>query len=137
MTAQIPLVDYLALGDEPHLVPTSARAAGPGSSTAATPARRASATRHVDASPPRASCRRSRSSRSPPRASPSRSWPASSTATARASAATSSTTEPDPEHVTLGMKVKLATYVVGTDDDGTEAVGFGFEPHLRGEQPMA
>jgi uncharacterized OB-fold protein len=37
-------------------------------------------------------------------------------------------TEPDPEHVSLGMKVKLATYVVGTDDDGTEAIGFGFEP---------
>jgi len=37
-------------------------------------------------------------------------------------------TEPDPEHVKLGMKVKLATYVVGTDDEGTEAVGFGFEP---------
>ena len=26
------------------------------------------------------------------------------------------------------MKVKLATYLVGTDDDGTEAIGFGFEP---------
>jgi uncharacterized OB-fold protein len=37
-------------------------------------------------------------------------------------------TEPDPEHVSLGMKVKLATYVVGTDDNGTEAIGFGFEP---------
>jgi uncharacterized OB-fold protein len=37
-------------------------------------------------------------------------------------------TEPDPDHVSLGMKVKLATYVVGTDDDGTEAIGFGFEP---------
>jgi uncharacterized OB-fold protein len=37
-------------------------------------------------------------------------------------------TEPDPDHVKLGMKVKLATYVVGTDDDGTEAIGFGFEP---------
>ena len=36
--------------------------------------------------------------------------------------------DPDPEHVALGMKVKLATYVVGTDDDGTEAIGFGFEP---------
>ena len=36
--------------------------------------------------------------------------------------------EPDPEHVTLGMKVALATYVVGTDTQGTEAVGFGFEP---------
>lgn len=37
-------------------------------------------------------------------------------------------TEPDADHVKLGMKVKLATYVVGTDDNGTEAIGFGFEP---------
>jgi uncharacterized protein len=37
-------------------------------------------------------------------------------------------TEPDPEHVHLGMKVRLATYPVGTDDEGTEAIGFGFEP---------
>ncbi len=36
--------------------------------------------------------------------------------------------DPDPEHVTLGMKVRLATEVIGTDDAGTEAVGFGFEP---------
>jgi uncharacterized OB-fold protein len=36
--------------------------------------------------------------------------------------------EPDPEHVTLGMKVKLATFPIGTDAEGTEAIGFGFEP---------
>ena len=36
--------------------------------------------------------------------------------------------EPDPEHVTLGMKVRLATTPIGTDDDGTEAISFGFEP---------
>ena len=36
--------------------------------------------------------------------------------------------EPDPEHVTLGMKVRLATEVIGTDENGTEAIGFGFEP---------
>ncbi|HKN40602.1 MAG TPA: OB-fold domain-containing protein [Acidimicrobiia bacterium] len=36
--------------------------------------------------------------------------------------------EPDPEHVSLGMKVRLATYPLGTDSAGTEAVGFGFEP---------
>jgi uncharacterized OB-fold protein len=35
---------------------------------------------------------------------------------------------PDPEHVHSGMKVRLATYVLGTDDEGTEAIGFGFEP---------
>jgi uncharacterized OB-fold protein len=37
-------------------------------------------------------------------------------------------TDPDPEHVHLGMKVKLATYSIGSDDNGAEAVGFGFEP---------
>jgi uncharacterized OB-fold protein len=37
-------------------------------------------------------------------------------------------TEPDPEHVKLGMKVRLTTVPVGTDSAGTEAVGFGFEP---------
>jgi uncharacterized OB-fold protein len=36
--------------------------------------------------------------------------------------------EPDPEHVHLGMKVQLVTTSVGTDSAGTEAIGFGFEP---------
>ena len=35
---------------------------------------------------------------------------------------------PDPEHVSLGMKVKLTTYPIGTDDEGTEAIAFGYEP---------
>ena len=36
--------------------------------------------------------------------------------------------EPDPEHVHTGMKLRLALTSVGTDNEGTEAVGFGFEP---------
>jgi uncharacterized OB-fold protein len=36
--------------------------------------------------------------------------------------------EPDAEHVHTGMKVRLATYGVGKDDNGVEAIGFGFEP---------
>ena len=36
--------------------------------------------------------------------------------------------EADPAKVTLGMQVRLATYSLGTDDHGTEAIGFGFEP---------
>ena len=36
--------------------------------------------------------------------------------------------EPDLEHVQLGMKVELTTTSVGTDSEGTEAVGFGFQP---------
>lgn len=35
---------------------------------------------------------------------------------------------PDPEHVTLGMKVRLTTTPLGTDEAGTVAVGFGYEP---------
>ncbi|MBW2426113.1 MAG: OB-fold domain-containing protein [Deltaproteobacteria bacterium] len=34
----------------------------------------------------------------------------------------------DPEHVKLGMKVRLTTYPVGTDGEGVEAINFGFEP---------
>jgi uncharacterized protein len=36
--------------------------------------------------------------------------------------------EPDPAKVSLGMKVRLATYSLGVDDTGAEAIGFGFEP---------
>ena len=36
--------------------------------------------------------------------------------------------DPDPEKVKLGMKVRMTTFVAGTDDDGTEAVAFAFEP---------
>jgi len=35
---------------------------------------------------------------------------------------------PDPEHVELGRKVRLTTFPIGTDDEGTEAIGYGFEP---------
>jgi uncharacterized OB-fold protein len=37
-------------------------------------------------------------------------------------------TPPDPEHVTLGMKVRLTTFPLDTDSAGVEAIGFGFEP---------
>ena len=34
--------------------------------------------------------------------------------------------EPDPDSITPRLPVALTTFVVGTDDDGTEAVAFGF-----------
>jgi uncharacterized OB-fold protein len=37
-------------------------------------------------------------------------------------------TPADPDHVRLGMKVRLTTFPIGTDTVGTEAIGFGFEP---------
>jgi uncharacterized OB-fold protein len=36
--------------------------------------------------------------------------------------------EPEPERIRLGMKVKLTTFPIGTDSQGVEAIGFGFEP---------
>jgi uncharacterized protein len=35
---------------------------------------------------------------------------------------------PDPDHVRLGMAVRLATYSLGQDKAGSEAIAFGFEP---------
>lgn len=35
---------------------------------------------------------------------------------------------PDPEHVTLGMRVRLTTHSMGTDEHGVEAINYGFEP---------
>jgi uncharacterized protein len=37
-------------------------------------------------------------------------------------------TDPSPESVRLGMKLRLVTFPVGTDEAGVEAVGFGYEP---------
>ena len=35
--------------------------------------------------------------------------------------------EPDPAEVPLGGKVRMTTFVAGTDDEGTEAIAFGYE----------
>lgn len=36
--------------------------------------------------------------------------------------------DPTPEAVHTGMKVRLTTYSLGADTAGTEAIGFGYEP---------
>ena len=36
--------------------------------------------------------------------------------------------DPDPANVKLGMPVRLTTFVAGRDDEGTEAVAFGYRP---------
>lgn len=35
---------------------------------------------------------------------------------------------PEPTQVRAGMRVRMTTYAVGTDDEGTEAIAFGYEP---------
>lgn len=36
--------------------------------------------------------------------------------------------DPTGGSVSLGMPVRLATYSIGTDNEGTEAIAYGFEP---------
>jgi uncharacterized OB-fold protein len=43
-------------------------------------------------------------------------------------------TDPDPGRIDLGMRVHLTTFVAGTDDDGTEAIAFGFAPEDAKEE---
>ena len=35
---------------------------------------------------------------------------------------------PDPDHISLGMRVRLATTSMGRDQHGVEAINYGFEP---------
>lgn len=129
MTAQIPLVDYLILDGEPHLVANECDACG---------------ARFFDRRNACANCSETAfhkvdistegevtSYTIVAFAAPGIPVPFVS-ATVNAAGTTVRTNiinvEASPEHVKLGMKVKLATYVMGTDDNGTEAVAFGYEP---------
>jgi uncharacterized OB-fold protein len=129
MAKQIPLVDYLVLGDRPHLVAHECTSCG---------------ARYFDRRNACASCGRTEFS---PVEIPTEGEVRAFTIVAFAAPgiptpfvaamvdcggtsvrANLINVPPDPEHVSLGMQVRLATEVVGTDDEGTEAIGFGFEP---------
>lgn len=129
MGEQIPLVDYLVLGDEPHLVAQECTACG---------------ARYFDRRNACAAC--GATGFSPARvanegelraftivsfAAPG--VPVPFVAGVVDCGGTSVrgnvvNVEPDPDHVHTGMKLRLTTVPVGTDASGTEAVGFGFEP---------
>ena len=130
MSGEVPLVDYLVLGDEPHLVAHECTRAAPASSTAATPAPAAAAPSFATAAVATEGevraftivvVRRARRRRC-------RSWPRVVDCDGTSVRGNLVNVEPDPEHVHLGMKVQLVTTSVGTDGAGTEAIGFGFEP---------
>jgi uncharacterized protein len=42
--------------------------------------------------------------------------------------------DPDPKAIHLGGRVHLTTFVAGTDDDGTEAVAFGYAQDSQDSQ---
>ncbi|HVB93042.1 MAG TPA: OB-fold domain-containing protein [Acidimicrobiales bacterium] len=129
MAEQIPLVNYLELGDDPHLTANECTACG---------------ARFFDRRNACASCGRTEftkvavSNKGEVRAFTIVAFAAPGVPVPYVAAlvdcegtsvrANLINVEPDPDHVTLGMPVRLATQVIGTDDNGTEAVGFGFEP---------
>jgi len=41
--------------------------------------------------------------------------------------------EASPNDVRMGMPLRLTTFVLGADDNGTQAIGFGFEPVTTSE----
>lgn len=128
--AHVPIVEYLALGDDPHLVAHECVQCG---------------ARFFDQRDACASCGTRAGFRSVdvPREGTLRAYTIVSMAapgidvpyvaaiidcggtSVRANVVN---TTPDPEHVQLGMKLRLTTFPLGTDRAGTEAIGFGFEP---------
>ena len=132
MDKQIPLVDYLVLGDDPHLTANECTACG---------------ARFFDRRNACASCGKTEfkkvdiATKGEVKAFTIVAFAAPGVPVPYVAAlvdcggtsvrANLINVEPDPEHVTLGMKVQLATQVIGTDDNGTDAIGFGFEPMRR------
>ncbi len=129
MASQVPLVDYLVLGDHPHLVAHECSTCG---------------ARYFDRRNACANCGGTafgaadvetdgevRSFTIVTFAAPGVTVPFVSAIVDCASTSVRGNlinVEPSPDHVSLGMKVRLATYSLGIDDQGTEAIGFGFEP---------
>ena len=129
MAQQVPLVDYLVLGDDPHLVANECTSCG---------------ARYFDRRNACASCfgtdfrKATVATTGEVRAYTIVSFAAPGIPVPFVAAVVDCdgttvrgnivNTEPDPEHVSLGMKVRLTTVPLGTDSAGTEAIGFGFEP---------
>jgi uncharacterized OB-fold protein len=129
MVQQIPLVDYLVLGDDPHLVANECTACGARFFDRRNACAACGATGFAPVDVPTTGEVRSFTIVS--FAAPGIEVPfvaAVVDCEGTSVQANLINVPPDPEHVTLGMKVRLATQPIGTDKDGTEAVGFGFEP---------
>ena len=129
MTQQVPLVDYLELGDEPRLVAKECTACGARFFDRRNACASCSGTEFR--SVPLATEGEVRAFTIVAFAAPGVPVPFVASVVDLDGTSVSGNivnTEPDPEHVTLGMKVRLTTFPIGTDDEGTEAIGFGFEP---------
>ena len=129
MSEQIPFVDYLKLGDKPHLVAQECTSCG---------------ARFFDR---RSACARCSGVSFKPVAVPTEGELRTFTIVAFAAPgipvpfvsgvvdcdgtsvrANIVNCPADPKHVQTGMKVRLTTFPIGKDAQGTEAINFGFEP---------
>ncbi|MEY2478339.1 MAG: uncharacterized protein QOG87_3654 [Actinomycetota bacterium] len=129
MTQQVPLVDYLVLGDAPHLEAKECTACGARFFDRRNACASCSGTEFTPAS--LATEGEVRAFTIVSMAAPGVPVPFVAAVVDLDGTSVNGNivnTEPDPEHVTLGMKVRLTTFPIGTDDAGTEAIGFGFEP---------
>jgi uncharacterized OB-fold protein len=129
MTTQIPLVDYLVLGDEPHLVANQCASCGARFFDRRNACARCFGTEFTQAAV---------STEGEVKAFTLVAFAAPGVPVPFAAAIIDCdgtsvrgnivNVPADPEHIDVGMRVQLATFPVGVDSEGTEAVGFGFEP---------
>ena len=130
MADQIPLVDYLSLDGEPHLVANRCTACGARFFDRRNACARCGKRDFARAELPRTG--KVTSFTIVQRAAPNVKVPFVSAVVelddGTSVLANVVDTEPDPEHVSLGMLVKLTTFAVATDDNGVDAIAFGFAP---------
>ncbi len=129
-TAQVPLVGYLALEPEPHLVANECEGCGARffdrrNACGACGGRRFSAAPVATTGHLRAFSIVHRADPGVPVPFVSAIVEAIDGTTVRANLVEVS---PDPDCVSLGMPVRLVTYPLGSDSEGTECVAFGFAP---------
>ena len=130
MAAQIPLVDYLVLGTDPRLEANACTGCG---------------ALFFDRRNACASCGRTEFERRPlattgvvrsftivKRAAPGVPVPYVSSVVERDGGGVVKANlvdiDPEPEKIELGMRVTMTTFTCGTDENGTDAVAFGFRP---------
>jgi uncharacterized protein len=129
MADQIPLVDYLLLGDEPHLVAQECTNCGAHFFDRRNACASCFGTEFRDFRVPNEGTLRTFTIVA--HAAPGVPVPyVAGVVDCEGTSVTANVinTSADPESIKLGMKLRLATYLVGEDEAGTEAIGFGYEP---------
>ena len=129
MTEQIPLVDYLVLGDEPHLVAWQCTACGARFLGRRNACAACSGTEFERVDVPTSG--RLRTFTIVQFDAPGIDVPYVAgivDCDGMTVAGNLVGVEPTPDNIRLNMPVELTTFVFDTDDNGTEAISFGFEP---------